>query len=190
MLISPFTKNAPNIHEDKSDGASPPRVPTARMIATGPEAAKMNATRPLTKYTPPKSARTPRKTGDRPRFFCFPFTFNASWMENRGLSPVSDFASELGGLADVAGRREFEQPRLLGLGQREAADESAHRFTVHALAARQRLELLVGIGKAIAAHHRLHRFAEDFPVGLQLLEHSRGIRLELAQANWEVLGEA
>src|SRR5207249_6376140 len=74
MLISPFTKKAPNIHDDMSDGASPPRVPTARMIATGPEAAKMNATRPFTKYTPPKSARTPRKAGDRPRFFCFLFT--------------------------------------------------------------------------------------------------------------------
>ena len=49
MLISPFTKKAPNIHDDRSDGASPPRVPTARMIATGPEAAKMNATRPFTK---------------------------------------------------------------------------------------------------------------------------------------------
>src|SRR6266446_6577239 len=163
MLISPFTKNAPNIHEDKSDGASPPRVPTARMIATGPEAAKMNATRPLTTYTPPKSARTRRKAG--------------------GVKiGLLDLTSELGGLADVAGRREFEQPRLLGLRQREAADESAHRFAVNALAARERLEPLVGIGKAIAAHHRLHGFAEHFPVGLQVLEHSRGIRLELAQA--------
>ncbi len=49
MLISPFKKNAPKIQEDKSEGASPPRVPTARMIATGPEAAKMNATTALTK---------------------------------------------------------------------------------------------------------------------------------------------
>ncbi len=49
MLISPFRKNAPKIHEDRSEGVSPPRAPTARMIATGPEAAKMNATTALTK---------------------------------------------------------------------------------------------------------------------------------------------
>src|SRR6267378_1669904 len=163
MLISPFTKNAPKIHEDRSEGVSPPRVPTARMIATGPEAAKMNATRPLTKYTPPKSARTRRTAG--------------------GVKiGLLDLASELGGLADVAGRRELEQPRLLGLGQREAADESAHRFAVHPLAACQRLELFVRIGKPVAAHHRLHGFAEHFPVGFQVLEHPRGIRLELVQA--------
>ena len=42
-------KNEPNSHDDRSSGESPPRVPTARMIATGPEAAKMNATSALTK---------------------------------------------------------------------------------------------------------------------------------------------
>jgi hypothetical protein len=42
-VMSPFTKNEPKIHDDRSDSLSPPRAPTARMIATGPEAAKMNA---------------------------------------------------------------------------------------------------------------------------------------------------
>ena len=48
MLISPFTKNAPKIHDARSDAVRPPRVPTARMIATGPDAAKMNPTSALT----------------------------------------------------------------------------------------------------------------------------------------------
>src|SRR5256885_7430841 len=38
-------------------------------------------------------------------------------------------------------------------------------LAVHALAARQRLELLVGIGKSVAAHHGLYRLAEHLPVG-------------------------
>jgi len=40
-VISPLTKNEPKIHDDRSDSLKPPRAPTARMIATGPEAAKM-----------------------------------------------------------------------------------------------------------------------------------------------------
>ncbi len=47
MLMRPLTKNAPKIHDDRSDGVRPPRVPTARMIATGPEAANAKATSPL-----------------------------------------------------------------------------------------------------------------------------------------------
>ena len=47
MLISPLTKNEPNSHDDRSDSLRPPCAPTARMIATGPLAAKMNATSPL-----------------------------------------------------------------------------------------------------------------------------------------------
>src|SRR6266852_8273031 len=107
----------------------------------------------------------------------------SAWRKAGGVKAgFLDLARELGGLADVAGGCELEQPRLLGLRQRQAADESAHRLAVDALAARQRLDLLVGIGKAESPHHRLHRLAEHFPVGLQVLEHSRGIRLELAEA--------
>ena len=40
-VISPLRKNEPKIHDDRSDSLKPPRAPTARMIATGPEAAKM-----------------------------------------------------------------------------------------------------------------------------------------------------
>ena len=43
MLIRPLRKNEPKIHDDRSDSPRPPCAPTARMIATGPEAAKMNA---------------------------------------------------------------------------------------------------------------------------------------------------
>jgi hypothetical protein len=34
-------KNDPKIHDAISDSLKPPRAPTARMIATGPEAAKI-----------------------------------------------------------------------------------------------------------------------------------------------------
>ncbi len=63
MLISPLTKKAPKSHEDRSDALRPPRVPTARTMATGPEAAKTNATSALTAWTPPKSATTSRSEG-------------------------------------------------------------------------------------------------------------------------------
>jgi len=56
--MSPLTKNAPKIHDARSDSDRPPRVPTARMIATGPDAAKMKATSALAAYRPPKSAMT------------------------------------------------------------------------------------------------------------------------------------
>ena len=58
MLTRPLTKNAPKIHEARSDSVSPPRVPTARMIATGPDAANTKATNALAAYSPPKSAMT------------------------------------------------------------------------------------------------------------------------------------
>jgi hypothetical protein len=58
MLISPLTKKAPKSQEDRSAALRPPRVPTVRMMATGPEAAKMNATSALTAYAPPKSETT------------------------------------------------------------------------------------------------------------------------------------
>ena len=48
MLIRPLTKKAAKIHEAMSDSDRPPRVPTERMIATGPVVAKRNATTALT----------------------------------------------------------------------------------------------------------------------------------------------
>ncbi len=47
MLTRPLMKNAPKIQDERSAALSPPCAPTARMIATGPEAAKMNATSAL-----------------------------------------------------------------------------------------------------------------------------------------------
>src|SRR3546814_17502868 len=44
----------------------------------------------------------------------------------------------------------------------ERGDELAHRGFRDALAAGERLELLVGIGQAVAAHDGLHGFGEDF----------------------------
>ena len=49
MVMSPLMKNTPNTHEASSAWLSPPRVPTDRMMATGPVAEKMKPTRPLAK---------------------------------------------------------------------------------------------------------------------------------------------
>src|SRR6185436_3285704 len=70
MLMSPFRKNEPKIHDARSAGARPPRVPTASMIATGPVTAKMNATTPLTICSPPRSASAAREMG--PSLFLLP----------------------------------------------------------------------------------------------------------------------
>lgn len=43
----PFRKNTPNTHDASSAGERPPWVPTARMTATGPVAAKI---RPITPF--------------------------------------------------------------------------------------------------------------------------------------------
>src|SRR5262245_49185685 len=59
--MSPFRKNEPKSQEAMSDGARPPRVLTARTIATGPVAAKMNATTPLTACSLPRSASACRE---------------------------------------------------------------------------------------------------------------------------------
>ena len=47
--VSSFAKSLflGEIHEDRSDSLKPPRAPTARMIATGPEAAKMRPISPF-----------------------------------------------------------------------------------------------------------------------------------------------
>ena len=146
MLTRPLRKNAPKIHDDRSEGERPPRVPTARMIATGPEAAKMNATRPLTKYTPPKSASERRDAGALK-------ACARARRPSRCSGPASTRA------AASSPPRASARPRM----------NAAHRLAVDPLAARQRLQLLVGVGKAVAAHHRLHRLGEHFPVGLQVV---------------------
>lgn len=63
MLISPFSANAPKSHELRSTGERLPRAPMARTIATGPVAAKMNATSALTACRPLRSASTRRREG-------------------------------------------------------------------------------------------------------------------------------
>jgi hypothetical protein len=65
MLINPLTKNALKSHEAISDGLKPPRVPMARTMATGPEAANVNATTALAPWKPLKSETTWRRDGGR-----------------------------------------------------------------------------------------------------------------------------
>jgi len=65
----PFRKNEPKSQDAMSEGARPPRVLTARTIATGPVAAKMNATTPLTTCSPPRSASDSLKMGSVPLFY-------------------------------------------------------------------------------------------------------------------------
>ncbi len=47
-VTRPLRKNEPKTHEARSDSDNPPRVPTARITATGPVAAKMKPITPLT----------------------------------------------------------------------------------------------------------------------------------------------
>jgi hypothetical protein len=67
------------------------------------------------------------------------------------------------------------------VGQVQAFDEFAHRGFGDALAAGQRLELLVGIGQAVAAHHGLHGLGQHFPGGVEVGGDRSGRDLELAQ---------
>ena len=57
----PLTKNTPNTHDANSWGDKPPRVPTDKMMATGPVAAKMKPISALVAYVAPKSERICRQ---------------------------------------------------------------------------------------------------------------------------------
>jgi hypothetical protein len=46
-VTKPLTKNTPNTQDASSSGDKPPRVPTDKMMATGPVAAKMKPIRAL-----------------------------------------------------------------------------------------------------------------------------------------------
>ena len=50
-------KNTANTHEASSAGDKPPRVPTDKITATGPVAAKMKPIKPLASGVVPKSAQ-------------------------------------------------------------------------------------------------------------------------------------
>ena len=58
-----MSRNTPNIQEAISACDSPPWVPTARITATGPVAAKINPIKPLAAYDVPKSVRRVRGPG-------------------------------------------------------------------------------------------------------------------------------
>jgi ribulose 1,5-bisphosphate synthetase/thiazole synthase len=51
-------------------------------------------------------------------------------------------------------------------GQR--GDEALHQLARDGLAAREVLQLVVGVGQAVAAHHGLHRLGQHFPGGVQV----------------------
>jgi len=63
MLIRPLRKKAPKIQELSCATESPPRAPTARMIATGAVAAKIQPMKPLAAWTGAKSAASRRRLG-------------------------------------------------------------------------------------------------------------------------------
>jgi hypothetical protein len=65
---------------------------------------------------------------------------------------------------------------------RQAVDEGAHLGGTQALAARQRLQLLVGFRHRVAAHHRLDRLGQHLPVGVEVRQQARGVELQLADA--------
>ena len=94
---------------------------------------------------------------------------------------TSDFAGELCGQTGVAARQQIAQARLVVGRQVQPVDEAAHRLGSDALAAGQRLELLVRVGQAVAAHHRLHGFGQHFPGSIEIGGQALGIDAELAQ---------
>ena len=67
------------------------------------------------------------------------------------------------GEADVGLWRQFSRRCFLGIRNFQRLDELEQDLLGDGLAARQRLEFLVGFGNAIAAHDGLHSLCEHFP---------------------------
>src|SRR6202035_588008 len=82
MVIQPLMKKTPKIHDASSASESPPRVPTARMIANGAVAENTQPMKPFAAYVGPKSASISfQPGGGRPGF--------SRW-ENMQACPVGD----------------------------------------------------------------------------------------------------
>ena len=64
-MSSPLPKKAPKIQEEDSSALSPPAAAAARMTASGPEAEKISATRPLPISSGVMSRAMSRKLGGR-----------------------------------------------------------------------------------------------------------------------------
>src|SRR5690348_11980298 len=100
-------------------------------------------------------------------------------------SAWSDVARKLRREPGVGRRCQVQEALLVGTGEVQRIDENAQRLTRDALAARQRLQLLVGFGQAVAAHHGLDRFGEHFPGYVEVGNDAVAIDFELAEALFE-----
>ena len=88
-----------------------------------------------------------------------------------------EFARQSG----IAGWREVEQS-LPGLcRQFELAHEILKCLARDAMAARERLELLVRFRQAVTTHHGLHGFGEHFPARVEVGREAIGIHVELVE---------
>ena len=94
------------------------------------------------------------------------------------LDPLRQFD----GLADVAGRRHCPAGAASPPRVSPATDEGMQRIALDALAARQFLQLLVGILDAVAAHHRLHRLGQHFPAVVEIFGQPLRVGFELVEA--------
>ena len=65
---------------------------------------------------------------------------------------------------------------------RQGRSQADRVLALDAVASRQRLELLVGLGQAVAPHHGLHRLGEDFPARIEIGPDPLRIDRKLAES--------
>ena len=91
-------------------------------------------------------------------------------------------AGKLNGLADIGGGRQGHQTSLGVSRDVETGNEGADRFLINAVfAARERLELLVGMRHSVTAHDGLHGFSKHFPSSVEVSSDLSFIYLKLAE---------
>src|SRR5688572_17621058 len=89
----------------------------------------------------------------------------------------SNALGELGGEAGVLAGGQREQALFRFGWDRQALYERGELAPVEALAAADRLQLVVSVSHAVAAHHLLHRLGEHFPVRLEVRREARRVGL-------------
>ena len=107
---------------------------------------------------------------------------------NLGLANavLGHLAGKLDGLADIGGGRERHQTSLGVSRDVESGNEGTDRFLINAvLAARERLELLVGVRHSVTAHDGLHGFGQHFPSSVEVGSNLSFIDLKLAETAFE-----
>ena len=114
------------------------------------------------------------------------FVFSGSFLPEGLFNERSAAAGKLDGLADIGGGRERHQTSLGVSRDVESGNEGTDRFLINAvLAARERLELLVGVRHSVTAHDGLHGFGQHFPSSVEVGSNLSFIDLKLAETAFE-----